>query len=69
MSPKGDKVGHPSGESHPSVVSASCPQAQTVVEPLPGIGTIRGEKELFPEKNFTHTWKTTETGEKPSLMG
>lgn len=40
-----------------------------MVEPPPCTGVVRGNKEIFLEKNFIHTLKTTKTGEKPKFNG
>lgn len=69
MSPEGTVVGCPSGESQNSAVSSNCPQAQTMVEPPPFMGTIRGNKGICLEESFLDTLKTTKISEKPKFNG
>lgn len=62
-------MGCPSGESHIGVMSSSCPQTQTMVEPAPCTGVARVNRGICFEENFIHTLKTTKLGEKPKFNG
>lgn len=65
MSSRGHKWAALQEKVTTGVMSSSCPQVQTMVEPPPCAGAINGNRGTFLEEHFIHTLKTTKTGEKP----